>query len=101
MNTDKAQKTKETMKNTVKAQSQTWWIIIAAVIAIIVAISIIIWFRSSGEKAVGGLGENIDKLKDTDNDGVADLFDRCANTAAGVEVNSRGCPEIEPPTLEG
>ncbi len=90
-----------------QAQTQMWWIILAALIAIIVAISIVIWFRSSGEKAVGGLGENIDKLKDADNDGVADLFDRCASTPAGADVDAKGCTgeqaaalKIEPPKLE-
>jgi OOP family OmpA-OmpF porin len=29
---------------------------------------------------------------DTDNDGVADYLDRCANTAAGVPVDANGCP---------
>jgi OOP family OmpA-OmpF porin len=29
---------------------------------------------------------------DTDNDGVADYLDRCANTAAGTQVDANGCP---------
>jgi OOP family OmpA-OmpF porin len=30
--------------------------------------------------------------KDTDGDGVPDLFDKCPNTAAGVKVDGSGCP---------
>ena len=39
-----------------------------------------------------GLTFNIGKSKDTDNDGVADKKDKCANTPPGVSVDAQGCP---------
>ncbi|MBL1409880.1 OmpA family protein [Sphingobacterium faecale] len=37
--------------------------------------------------------ENLEKsLKDDDNDGVANLYDKCPNTPAGVKVDGSGCP---------
>lgn len=37
---------------------------------------------------------------DTDGDGVDDAFDLCANTAAGVAVDVKGCPSITPFPLQ-
>lgn len=37
-------------------------------------------------------------IKDTDNDGVADSKDQCANTPANTEVDSDGCPIVNEPT---
>lgn len=39
-----------------------------------------------------GLIVNLGKLKDSDNDGVADKYDKCPNTPAGVKVDEAGCP---------
>ena len=39
-----------------------------------------------------GLIFNLKKPTDTDKDGVADKKDQCANTPAGVQVDSKGCP---------
>ncbi|MFD1629627.1 acyloxyacyl hydrolase [Pseudopedobacter beijingensis] len=46
---------------------------------------------------------SVDALKkDSDGDGVADYFDKCPNTPAGVQVDGSGCPiEFpEPPAVE-
>ncbi|RZL01882.1 MAG: OmpA family protein, partial [Pedobacter sp.] len=38
-----------------------------------------------------------DMKKDTDGDGVADMFDKCAGTPAGTKVDGSGCPLPPPP----
>ncbi len=40
----------------------------------------------------GGLYYTLGGAKDTDNDGVSDKNDKCANTPAGVKVDATGCP---------
>jgi len=45
----------------------------------------------------GGNGSNQTQT-DTDGDGVDDLFDLCAGTAPGVQVDSTGCPIGDPTT---
>lgn len=48
-----------------------------------------------------GLKQDISKLKsDADGDGVADYFDKCANTAAGVKVDGSGCPLPKPEVIK-
>lgn len=40
-----------------------------------------------------GLEQSVEDIKkDSDGDGVADHFDKCPNTAAGVKVDGAGCP---------
>jgi OOP family OmpA-OmpF porin len=46
---------------------------------------------SNVEKSVEGL------KKDSDGDGVADQFDKCAGTPAGTKVDGSGCPLPPPP----
>ena len=62
---------------TKKGVTQTWWIIVAAVIAFVVVILILVWFKGGGEKLFGGIDTQIEGLKDKDNDGVANTFDKC------------------------
>lgn len=40
-----------------------------------------------------------DLKKDSDGDGVADQFDKCAGTPAGTKVDGSGCPLPPPPTI--
>ena len=77
-----------------KGMAQTWWIISTAVIALVLVVLIIIWFQGSGDKAFGSLGDQIDDLEDCDNDGVANMFDKCPCKDYGDEENPdfKGCP---------
>ena len=60
-----------------KGDSNMWWIIIGAVIAIIVLVLMIVWFTGSGEKLFGSVNKNIGGLEDRDNDNVANVYDKC------------------------
>jgi len=77
---------------TKKGQGQMWWIIIAAVVAVVASVLVIMWFKGAGDKGFDGLGDTIDSIDDSDGDGVADLFDKCTS-ADGDEVKSNGCVE--------
>jgi OmpA-OmpF porin, OOP family len=47
------------------------------------------------------LTNNIKKVTtDSDNDGVADLYDKCVGTIAGTKVDGSGCPLVLPNTEE-
>lgn len=49
------------------------------------------------KQAVDGLrGQLEDAKKDSDGDGVADIFDKCPNTENGVRVDGAGCPLPQP-----
>lgn len=54
-----------------------WPYLMAAIIALVVVILVIMWFRSSGGKAFGEVEEKLEGLEDTDGDGAVDMFDRC------------------------
>lgn len=69
-----------------KGDTHMWWIIVVALIALLVSIFIIIWFRNSGGSAFGAIDKNIDSLKDCDGDRVADFFDKCPCDAAYGEI---------------
>jgi OOP family OmpA-OmpF porin len=52
---------------------------------------------------IDSLNADIAKLKtDTDGDGVSDIFDKCANTPAGVKVDGSGCalPKVDTPKVQ-
>jgi len=76
-----------------KGTSQIWWIIASAIIAVLVVIFIIIWFKGSGEKAFDTVGDKIGGLKDCDCDNVADMFDKCACTEGQSGATYDGCPK--------
>ena len=78
--------------NSKKGTQQMWWIITAAIIAILVLVFIIIWFKGSGDKAYGDLGDKVGGLGDCDNDNVADLFDKCPCFAGEENAEYDGCP---------
>lgn len=54
-----------------------WWIIVAAVIALVVAIFLIFGFQGSGGKGFRVISENIEGLADCDKDRVVDIYDKC------------------------
>ncbi len=62
---------------TKKGVSEMWMIIMSGILAILIVILIIIWFKSSGEKGFGDVNKKIGGLSDCDGDHVADLFDKC------------------------
>lgn len=49
------------------------------------------------QQAIDGLRAQLDDAKkDSDGDGVADIFDKCPNTENGVRVDGSGCPLPQP-----
>jgi uncharacterized protein (UPF0333 family) len=72
-----------------KGQSQMFWILMVAVIAIIVGVFIILWFKGSGSKAFGSIDDTIDTFGDCDKDDVANYFDDCPCDAGITEFD--GC----------
>lgn len=53
------------------------------------------------EKLKADLTNNINKVTtDSDNDGVADFYDKCVGTAAGIKVDGGGCPLVLPKAEE-
>lgn len=53
--------------------------------------------NQENQQALSGLQRQLqDAKKDTDNDGVADIFDKCPNTDDGVRVDGAGCPLPQP-----
>lgn len=72
-----------------------WWIIITALLAVLVLIFVVLWFRSSGDKAFGGVGKSLDSLGDYDGDKVVNFYDKCPCTPVLVteEPNFKGCPK--------
>lgn len=56
-----------------------------------VVASIRVGYKINGN---GGLFGSKKGKKDKDNDGVADVDDKCPNTPAGINVNASGCPSF-------
>ena len=81
-------------------KGMTWEQILLAVIALVVVVLVVLWFRGGGEKAFGQVGEKIDSLGDCDEDGVANMFDKCpCIPVIGEEnPNAPGCPKEIAPT---
>jgi hypothetical protein len=85
-----------------KADTHMWWIIVAAIIAIVVVVFLLIWFRSSGDKAFGNINQNIAGVGDCDGDKVADMFDKCPCDKEVTDKLSNGtteCPKKCPAPL--
>ncbi len=77
-----------------------WPYLMAAIIALVVVILVIMWFRTGAGKGYDIVEEKLEGLGDSDGDGVADMFDKCENTPKGVEVDSNGCSETQMEGLE-
>ena len=69
-----------------KAESEMFWIIILALVAIIAGIIIIMLSKGGFEKAFGGVDAQLDNLGDYDKDGVSNMFDKCPCTHLGNEA---------------
>ncbi|PIZ51466.1 hypothetical protein COY27_03685 [Candidatus Woesearchaeota archaeon CG_4_10_14_0_2_um_filter_33_13] len=74
-----------------KGATQIWWIIVTALIAILIMVFIIVWFKGSGEKAYTSVDDKIGELGDCDKDNVAGLFDKCPCEAGDVKYD--GCSQ--------
>ena len=86
--------TKSKISNSKKAASEMWWILAVAIIAFLIVVLILIWFRSSGERAFGEVGSKISGLGDCDDDKTANMFDKCAYDAKYTEPPKGGtCSE--------
>ncbi|MAF99306.1 MAG: hypothetical protein CMH61_01720 [Nanoarchaeota archaeon] len=77
-----------------------WQQIMMAIIAIVVVVLVIFWFRQSGDKAVEGPSGVLDELSsDVDGDGVKDFFDKCddgiTDSQKNVNVNDKGCTKTQ------
>ncbi|MBR9683408.1 hypothetical protein GOV03_02610, partial [Candidatus Woesearchaeota archaeon] len=77
---------------------QSFWIIIAAIIALVVVILVVLWFRGSGRNAFDEIGRHIDNLGDCDKDNVVNMYDKCPCDAVVGEENpdASGCPKDTP-----
>lgn len=58
-------------------KGMTWQQIVLAIIAVIVVVVVVMFFRSSSEKGFNFASDKIDALGDCDDDGFADLYDKC------------------------
>ncbi len=54
-----------------------WWLIAAAIIAILIVIFLVMWFRGTGGEAFDVINKQIVGLNDCDGDKAADSFDKC------------------------
>jgi len=73
----------------------TWQQLAIAIITIVAVLLIIMWFRTSGERAKDFVGNKIGDLEtDTDGDGIVDAVDQCSgaeNSQKDVTIDSKGC----------
>ncbi len=80
-----------------KGQTQMWWILIAAILAIVVVGLLFFWFKGTGDKGFGAIDNTLDTLGDSDEDGIANRFDKCLGTTPGQEVDAFGCSSTQSP----
>ncbi|MFH1682956.1 MAG: hypothetical protein ABIA37_04115 [Candidatus Woesearchaeota archaeon] len=83
-------------------KGMTWEQIMLAVIALIVVVLVVLWFRGGGDKAFDQVGKQIDNLGDCDNDKVANMFDKCVCDATisdkfpeGITKCAHECSETD------
>ncbi|GEM_PF-1973175 len=80
--------------HTKKADSQIWWILVVAFIAIVVGILISFFFSSGLDKVKKTVGGSLDSLGDFDNDKVPNFQDKCPCTGALIQSKLLpGCPK--------
>ena len=58
-------------------KGMTWQQIVLAIIAVIVVVVVVMFFRSGSEKGFEFASDKIDALGDCDDDGTANLYDKC------------------------
>ncbi len=80
--------------NSKKADSQVWWILVVAFIAIVVGILISFFFSGGLDKVKGTVEGSLDSLGDFDKDKVPNFQDKCPCTAALIQSKLLpGCPK--------
>jgi len=71
-----------------------WWIIVTAIIALVVVVIVLIGFGGGSSRLFGEVDTKITSLGDCDNDGVANMFDKCPCNAGFTDtVPPNGCPQ--------
>lgn len=76
-----------------RGQAHIWAILMAFVIAFVVMVIILSWFKGAGEKGFGSVDAGLDSLGDCDNDGVANFYDKCDYHFGAEGAAFKGCPE--------
>jgi len=76
-----------------KAQSMGLRVLIVALLLLVTAVILIAAFTGLFRKETTEIGEHISSLDDKDDDGVANIFDRCCCTSKENTdlVNTMGC----------
>ena len=74
-----------------KGTAQMWWILAGAIIAFVIVIFVLLWFKGSGGKLFDVLGERIDTFDDCDSDGVANVLDKCPCLPGEPGAEYDGC----------
>lgn len=74
-----------------RAASLPMTILVVAVILLIVLVIYLAIFQGLFKKEGDDISTRIDLLKDNDNDGVINMFDKCC-CRGGEDVGSDGCP---------
>ena len=69
---------------------QMWTILSALVIAVVLILFISMMVKVGVDKGKDDLSSRVDSLKDADDDGVVDLFDKCRDSTT-AQVDSDGC----------
>ncbi len=75
-----------------KGQSHIWAILMAFVIAFVVMVIMLSWFKGAGEKGLGSVDAGLDSLGDCDNDGIPNFYDKCPYTYGVDGAEFKGCP---------
>jgi len=71
-----------------------WEVIVWAIILIVVAVILIYVFKNTLGRQEGAINTQIDSAKDSDGDGVPNVFDKCCRTDKdypGSSVDASGC----------